>query len=359
MMELLENYNAEDQENIMATLNVVQARGWSPHNDDQYQFHIILGGHMRVKEARIKELEKELEKTIDKNKQNVKDFYDLKENLQQEREINEELLDEVKRNDEEIKHLKKCVQNRDEIDNSLEEEFRERTEEIKHLKENCESLAVQVGKELILEQKLKIQNNVILELKGKIKDVEKLTNVATIEEIESLMSEIKQLEKENKRKEYQLKEVHEENSMMHDKLKFLEENKIELIDNLEKLKSQNAHSVSLSEELNPAKVFTCERCDQTFGRCRDLKSHIRNEHKKREVTTTMKLRLQKLEKQILQQKLYITNKIADLKETESLEQQTCRCRGWCAITHQKHSWKPIRSKRILKMIQSSGINFQP
>ena len=53
-MELLENYCEEDQKNIMATLNVVQARGWSAHNDDQYQFHIILGGHIRVKEARIK-----------------------------------------------------------------------------------------------------------------------------------------------------------------------------------------------------------------------------------------------------------------------------------------------------------------
>jgi hypothetical protein len=173
------------------------------------------------------------------------------------------------------------------------------------------------------------------------------------------ISEIKQLESENKQKENHLKEVHDENAMMHSKLKFLEENKIELIANLEKLKLQNAHSISLSEELNPAKVFTCEKCDQTFGKCRDLRSRIRNKHKEREVTTTMKLRLHKLEKQILQQKLDITNKMVDLKETESLEEQTCRCRGWCAITHQKHSWKPIRSKRILKMIQSSGINFQP
>ena len=129
-MEFLEEYSEEDRNSIMATLNVVQSRGWSAKTDDQYQFHIILGGNIRDNEMKIKQLEYDIEKTIDENNQNLKDLKDLKENLRQERELNEELLDEVKRNDEEIKHLKKCVQNRDEIDNSLEEEFRERTEKL-------------------------------------------------------------------------------------------------------------------------------------------------------------------------------------------------------------------------------------
>ena len=97
----------------MATLNVVQCRGWSAKTDDQYQFHIILGGNTRDNEMKIKQLENDIEKTIDENKQNLKDLKDLKENLRQERELNEELL-EVKRNYDEIKHLKKCVQNGDE-----------------------------------------------------------------------------------------------------------------------------------------------------------------------------------------------------------------------------------------------------
>ena len=84
-MELLENYCEEDQKNIMATLNVVQARGWSAHNDDQYQFHIILGGHIRVKEARIKELENDFQKYTDENNQKLKDCKDLKESLRNER----------------------------------------------------------------------------------------------------------------------------------------------------------------------------------------------------------------------------------------------------------------------------------
>lgn len=52
-MELLENYSEEDQMNIMATLNVVQTRGWSAQMDDKYQFHIIPGEHIRGNEARI------------------------------------------------------------------------------------------------------------------------------------------------------------------------------------------------------------------------------------------------------------------------------------------------------------------
>ena len=268
-----------------------------------------------------------------------------------------------------IEELKVNLKEKDETNTKENEDLDELKKEIKLLelanKEKEVALEKVASDNVMLKEKLESMN---MHFKCKACDYRfeshevlssHMRKDQTFEEIESLMSEIKQLESENKQKENHLKEVHDENAMMHDKPKFLEENKIELIANLEKLKLQNAHSISLSEELNPAKVFTCERCDQTFGKCRDLRSRIRNKHKEREVTTTMKLRLHKLEKQILQQKLDITTKIADLKETESLEEQTCRCRGWCAITHQKHSWKPIRSKRILKMIQSSGINFQP
>ena len=53
-MEFLEEYNEEDRKSIMATLNVVQSRGWSAQTDDPYQFHIILGGNIRDNEMKIK-----------------------------------------------------------------------------------------------------------------------------------------------------------------------------------------------------------------------------------------------------------------------------------------------------------------
>ena len=71
-MELLTDYSEEDQNNIMATLNVVQTSGWSAKNDDQYQFHIILGRKLRVHEERVKELENDCEKANDENNQKGK-----------------------------------------------------------------------------------------------------------------------------------------------------------------------------------------------------------------------------------------------------------------------------------------------
>ena len=78
-----------------------------------------------------------------------------------ERDINEELFSELKEKDEEIEHLKKYVKNRDDITNRLDDMFKEKLDKISNLRENCESLAKQVGKELILENKLEIQNKII------------------------------------------------------------------------------------------------------------------------------------------------------------------------------------------------------
>ena len=356
-MEFLDDYSEEDAKSIMATLNVVQSRGWSAQTDDQYQFHIILGSAIRCYESKIEQLENDLEKTVDESHQNFKDFKDMKDELRQEREINEELVVDVKRGEKEIKHLKECVQNRDDIANSLEEIFKERTTEIANLKENCESLSAQVGKELILDQKLNIQNGFIKELRSQLTDVENQTKVDKTEEIKTLMTEIEQLEYENKQKENKLKKVYEENSMIQDQLKFLKENNMDLMDDVEKMKSQNPDMVSLNEELNQAKTLTCERCDKYFGNGVDLRSHMSHEHKEREDLSPMNLRLHEIGKKILQQKLKITNKIAELKESEFQEQQTCRCRGWCGISHKKHSWKIKQSEKIFKMMNNMGLNL--
>ena len=66
-MEFLDDYSEEDGKSIMATLNVVQSRGWSAQTDDQYQFHIILGSAIRCYESKIEQLENYLEKTVDES----------------------------------------------------------------------------------------------------------------------------------------------------------------------------------------------------------------------------------------------------------------------------------------------------
>ena len=101
----------------------------------------------------------------DENEQNKKKVSDLKDDLHYERGINEELVDELKEKDLENEHLKNCVKNRDDISNSLDDMFKEKMDEISNLRENCASLAKQVGRELILENKVDIQNKIIDTLK--------------------------------------------------------------------------------------------------------------------------------------------------------------------------------------------------
>ena len=272
-MELLGNYCEEDQKNIMATLNVVQNRGWSAHTDDQYQFHIILGAEIRANEERIKELENYCEQSTDENNQKVKDNKDLKEKLGHERDINEELEEEIKRKDEDISHLKKCVKSKDEIANNFEVIFKERTSEMDQLKDHCETLAAQVGKELILEKQIKIQNGLIKELKSNLKNNETGTKVETKDAIETLRIEIEQLQSENKLKEKLLEEVTGENFMTQEKLRILEENKKELDEDIIKMKTKHTDDTSLSEELNLARPFACERCEKKFEDRSDMNAH--------------------------------------------------------------------------------------
>ena len=55
--------------------------------------------------------------------------------------------------------------------------FKEKLDEICNLRENCESLAQQVGKELILENKLEIQNKIIYELITLAANLNQILNV--------------------------------------------------------------------------------------------------------------------------------------------------------------------------------------
>ena len=55
----------------------------------------------------------------------------------------------------------------------------------------------------------------------------------------------------------------------------------------------------------------------------------------------------------MEQKLDIAIKISKLKETE----ETCSCTGWCAINHQKHSWKRYCSKEIHSKVRKLAINL--
>ena len=76
---------------------------------------------------------------------------------------------------------------------------------------------------------------------------------------------------------------------------------------------------------------------------------MKNDHGSNHQIFTIELKLHELELQILEQKLDFTQTISKLKEAE----QTCRCSGWCAINHQKHSWKKSSSKELYSKFEKT------
>ena len=144
---------------------------------------------------KVKLQDKKIEKLNDDNDELKEEIYHSRNKLKYEREINNDLEEDLKRKDSEIEDLKKCVENRDDTVKKLDIAMKEREEEIDYLKVNCDSLANQVGKELVLEKKVEIQSKVIEELKDK-KSAEH-NKTEREKEINELALEIKQLKKVN------------------------------------------------------------------------------------------------------------------------------------------------------------------
>ena len=353
VMETLKNYSQEDQVNIMTTLKIVQDRGWSPMNTDPYQFHIILGGKLLSQEKVIQSLENDLENFKEQLVKTENEMGVLKNNCKYEKEMVEDLEEDLNRKDGELKHLEKCFQNRIEIINKQDIIIKERNDEISQFRLNNTNLENQIVEGLKLEKKVKIQNNIIKELKTNLEDKEIRKNDDISKEIKSLLKEIEELRIENKEKEALLKSFNDENKMLKEKFTILEVRNKELVchENLQK----PTENVSLDEELinhNITRPFKCERCDKFLCSMADLSYHMRNDHEDLDEKEALKTKLRDLEWTLCQQKLNLTTTLYNLKENELKESRTCRCRGWCGINHQKYGWKISPSEEILMKMKA-------
>ena len=70
-----------------------------------------------------------------------------------------------------------------------------------------------------MENKIEIQNKIIDKLKSNLKEAEDTVKTGTIDDMEKLMSEIRQLEKENVEKVEKLAAMEIENELMKEKAK--------------------------------------------------------------------------------------------------------------------------------------------
>ena len=230
------------------------------------------------------------------------------------------------------------MKNRDNIANGLEDIFKDKMDEIRNLRENCESLAKQVGKELVLENKLEIQNKIIVALKIDLKEANDSTRIETIDDIEKLMSDIGQLEKENVVKAKQLEEIKDENEIIKEKLFSLEARNNELVNNVQKADDGISISEELSLESKLVLTFECKVCQKGFATKDHMKTHVRIEHEETE-KKLMKVKVDQLKAQIDLQKLNLTENLLQLNMRESNEENVCYWKGKCNIIHKIYNWR--------------------
>ena len=106
----------------------------------------------------------------------------------------------------------------------------------------------------------------------------------------------------------------------------------------------------LSEELDHVKkltkVFTCEECGLACETRSNLKMHKKNNHE----FVAWKTILLEIETENSRLKFKISLDLFRIKELELTAKESCRCRGFCAISYCKHNWtKSVSDEILLRM----------
>jgi predicted RNase H-like nuclease (RuvC/YqgF family) len=260
---------------------------------------------VKDQENHIKELNNKLDdhkEEIQYLKNKLDQKYDLIEDLEHDLDKTEE---KVKAANDELGYQKNVAANKDRMISTLNE-MRQESED------KCSKL----------EQKID-------ELKENL--TQKSNPVDEQEEIQNLVKDIEHLRVINEEKEHEIKNISRRNEKL----------KVQL-DDLNNAKKEEPKCLDDELGLNFSRKFACKECENKFASLHLLRSHVKIDHGSNDQISIMKIRLHKLEMQILEQKLDVTIKVSQLKEAE----ETCNCAGWCAINHHKHSWKKSSSKEL-------------
>ena len=184
-----------------------------------------------------------------------------------------------------------------------------------------------------------------LDLQGKDKcDIDKILKEKDELNLENktLEKEIIEIQKENVSKEENLEAIKLEMKVYEEKLLKLEEKKAEE-KNVQTDVFQNHHE---SEIL----AIECDCCSKKFKSKSDLKRHMK-ETQRLETKNLLLSKLQKFETELLSEKFHLSIKLAKLKEQETNEKNSCKCRSFCRIFHAKHYWKKSESDQILNKMK--------
>ena len=284
------------------------------------------GEKVKIQEDEIKQLNGDIE-------EHKEEVHYLRNKLDMKRDIIDDLEHELERKDVEVNELRKALELKEKEFEDLEKFVTARVEEINILRENNQSMVNQIAENIEIEKKLDIQEMALKDFKEQLKDNEKENNIL-IEDRVSILKEVEKLRNENEVKESLLKSLDEECKDLKEKLGELEKERKEF--------ESNETTVKMLRK------FKCDECHYEFESLRDLKIHQKNKYE----VLHWKRKLSNWEMNLNDQKMNLVTEILKIKEKEFAEKQTCSCRGWCGINHQKHSWRKSQSDSILLKLNS-------
>ena len=288
-------------------------------------------------------------------KKKLRDYRDLISKTQLE---NYDLEDEVKQKEESIVNLKIQLKESEEILEKVDKKTKELTKEIRFLKNKIDlkNLDLLEADKVLIKHK-EISNKVIDALKEEIKDlksaVEQIKETSETESKEVQTEEVIlkdqnviKTEMENKSL---LKKVADMDDEIDWKTKKIEELEAELLN-----KSLRISQNSLKDELEQVFINTCSKCGKIFQSENDLQNHIDNVHVKTEARTILLTKMRKLEADLIIQRNEMTSSLLRLRQKEILDNERCRCVGFCHINHRKHNFYKSKVNDILVKIKENN-----
>ena len=177
----------------------------------------------------------------------------------------------------------------------------------------------------------------IKDLEDRIRDAK---NDDLTQEVEKLVLEIENLQKQNGEKLKILEDFEKENHILKVNLKVNNEEKLALQERLDEL--------SLEEELilESKSKFLCESCGEGFKIRSELRIHCEDVHRKHFRMSILNEKFASLETKLVQQKLIFMSTLLNLKEKETQRKYVCQCKGVCKIRHNIFNWSKPRSDII-------------
>ena len=206
--------------------------------------------------------------------------------------------------------------------NSLENLIREQVDEINVLRDNNQSMVSQISENLMMEKRIGVQNQVIKDLEYRLNDAEKLD---ITKEVDELLLEVENLQKENEEKVKLLEDFEKENQILQGNLKLEQEKKHEFQESLEKLDDNLSLKEELSMERKIKSKFPCELCGTGFDINNDLQIHFEMNHKKQLGLKRLNEEFVSLETKVLQQKYVLMSSLSNLQEKDLKRKHVCWC----------------------------------